>query len=77
MTRNLYLGADLTPAIVAPSLEALSIAATGRSCAEVERNDFPTRAEGLAEEILDRGTRPGRPAGGRPLAHGARSTSVF
>jgi endonuclease/exonuclease/phosphatase family metal-dependent hydrolase len=52
MTRNLYLGADLTPAIVAPSLEAF-VAANGQILREVTQNDFPTRAEGLAGEILD------------------------
>ena len=51
MTRNLYLGADLTPAIVAPSLEAF-VAANGQILREVTQNDFPTRAEGLAREIL-------------------------
>lgn len=52
MTRNLYLGADLTPAIGAPSLEALA-AANGQILREVTHNDFPTRAEGLAEEIIE------------------------
>jgi endonuclease/exonuclease/phosphatase family metal-dependent hydrolase len=51
MTRNLYLGADLGPAIGAPSLEAF-VAANGQILREVTANDFPTRAEGLAEEIL-------------------------
>jgi hypothetical protein len=51
MTRNLYLGADLTPAIVAGTPEAL-FAAAGQILGEVEHNDFPTRAEGLADEIL-------------------------
>jgi len=50
MTRNLYLGADLTPAIAAPSLEALT-AANGQILREVTENDFPTRAKGLAKEI--------------------------
>ena len=47
MTRNLYLGADLTPAIGAPSLEAF-VAANGQILREVTANDFPTRAKGLA-----------------------------
>jgi endonuclease/exonuclease/phosphatase family metal-dependent hydrolase len=51
MTRNLYLGADLGPAIAAGTPEAL-FAAAGQILKEVEHNDFPVRAEGLADEIL-------------------------
>jgi endonuclease/exonuclease/phosphatase family metal-dependent hydrolase len=53
MTRNVYLGANLTPAIGAPDFPAL-IAATGQILREVTDNDFPTRAEGLAQEILEK-----------------------
>ena len=52
MTRNVYLGANLTPAIGAPDLDTL-VAATGQILREVTHNDFPTRAEGLAQEILE------------------------
>lgn len=51
MTRNLYLGANLTPAIEASTPEALA-AANGQILREVVHNDFPTRAKGLADEIL-------------------------
>ena len=51
MTRNLYLGADLSPAIAATTPEALA-AANGQILREVVHNDFPTRAKGLAQEIL-------------------------
>jgi endonuclease/exonuclease/phosphatase family metal-dependent hydrolase len=50
MTRNLYLGANLTPAIDAKSLDEF-IAANGQILREVTLNDFPTRADGLADEI--------------------------
>jgi endonuclease/exonuclease/phosphatase family metal-dependent hydrolase len=51
MTRNIYLGADLGPAIAATTPDELSTA-NGQILREVVHNDFPTRAKGLAQEIL-------------------------
>ncbi|HEX9967556.1 MAG TPA: hypothetical protein VGB06_06395, partial [Solirubrobacterales bacterium] len=51
MTRNLYLGADLGPAIAAKTLSDV-VTANGQILRQVIANDFPTRAEGLADEIL-------------------------
>jgi endonuclease/exonuclease/phosphatase family metal-dependent hydrolase len=52
MTRNLYLGANLLPAIEAKSLPEF-VAANGQILREVTANDFPVRAQGLADEILE------------------------
>jgi endonuclease/exonuclease/phosphatase family metal-dependent hydrolase len=52
MTRNLYLGADLTPAIQSTSIGGF-IEANGEILRTVDASDFPVRAKGLAEEILE------------------------
>jgi endonuclease/exonuclease/phosphatase family metal-dependent hydrolase len=51
MTRNIYLGADLGPVIGAGNLEQV-VTAAGVIFRQVLDNEFPTRAEGLADEIL-------------------------
>jgi endonuclease/exonuclease/phosphatase family metal-dependent hydrolase len=51
MTRNIYLGADLTPAIAAKSTNEF-VEANGQILREVTANNFPVRAKGLAKEIL-------------------------
>jgi Endonuclease/Exonuclease/phosphatase family len=51
MTRNLYLGADLGPVIAAENPEQV-VTASGAILRDVIANDFPTRAKGLAQEIL-------------------------
>jgi hypothetical protein len=52
MTRNLYLGADLAPVIAAGNTEQV-VSASGAVLRDVVANDFPTRAKGLAHEILE------------------------
>src|SRR5687767_2413541 len=50
MSRNLYLGADLTPALTATSTTQLALAASA-ILETVNQTDFPARAEPLAREI--------------------------
>jgi len=50
MTRNVYLGADLGPAIAANNPNQFS-KANGQILRDVDTNNFPTRARGLAREI--------------------------
>ncbi len=50
MTRNLYLGADLGPAISSTGFEEF-IDANGQILRDVDTNNFPVRAKGLAKEI--------------------------
>jgi endonuclease/exonuclease/phosphatase family metal-dependent hydrolase len=53
MSRNIFLGADLGPAIEAKGVTAFT-EATGQILREVTANDFPVRAKGLAKEILQK-----------------------
>jgi endonuclease/exonuclease/phosphatase family metal-dependent hydrolase len=50
MTRNLFLGADLSPALAATGFEQF-IEANGAILREVDLTNFPLRAQGLAQEI--------------------------
>jgi endonuclease/exonuclease/phosphatase family metal-dependent hydrolase len=51
MSRNLYLGADLTPGVRATSFQSL-VNAAGGILKSVDTNKFATRARGLSAEIL-------------------------
>jgi endonuclease/exonuclease/phosphatase family metal-dependent hydrolase len=51
MTRNLYLGADLTPGVQAKTLQEL-VNGAGTILNQVDANNFPVRAKGLAQEML-------------------------
>jgi endonuclease/exonuclease/phosphatase family metal-dependent hydrolase len=53
MTRNLYLGADLGPAIQSTSTAGF-IEANGEIFRALEASNFPVRAKGLAKEILEK-----------------------
>ncbi len=50
MTRNLYLGADLDPVVKATSFSG-ALKAVAAGWAQVQANDFPTRARAIAAEI--------------------------
>jgi len=50
MTRNLYLGANLDPIVKAKSLPD-ALTAVAAAWAQVQANDFPTRARAIAREI--------------------------
>jgi endonuclease/exonuclease/phosphatase family metal-dependent hydrolase len=50
MTRNIYLGADLTRSITAASVSQL-LAANAQIFANVQQTNFPERAKALAREI--------------------------
>ncbi|WP_242345861.1 endonuclease/exonuclease/phosphatase family protein [Anaeromyxobacter terrae] len=50
MSRNLYLGAELGPAIAATNLDDF-LKATTEIWAMVQTNDFSVRAQGIADEI--------------------------
>jgi endonuclease/exonuclease/phosphatase family metal-dependent hydrolase len=52
MTRNVYLGADLSPGTSATSVQEL-VNAAGQILNEVDQNKFQVRARGLAQEILN------------------------
>ena len=52
MTRNIFLGADLGPALAANTFKQFT-RANGNILAEVDQTNFPLRAQALAAEIMD------------------------
>jgi endonuclease/exonuclease/phosphatase family metal-dependent hydrolase len=54
MSRNLYLGADLGPGMNATNLQEL-VNGAGQILNQVDANNFPVRAKGLAKEIKQTG----------------------
>src|SRR3954447_18545562 len=50
MTRNVYLGADLGPGMDAKDIQGL-VNGAGQILNQVDANNFPVRARGLAAEI--------------------------
>jgi endonuclease/exonuclease/phosphatase family metal-dependent hydrolase len=53
MTRNLYVGAELTPALMATTLPEV-VDANGGILRSVTATDFPLRSRALADEIRDK-----------------------
>jgi endonuclease/exonuclease/phosphatase family metal-dependent hydrolase len=53
MTRNLYLGTDLSPVLAAQTPEEFS-AAVQAAAAQIAANNFPERARALAAEIVEK-----------------------
>ena len=88
MTRNIYLGADLGPALAATTIPA-AVDGGGVIWAEVQATNFPERAVPLAEEIDDSDadlvglqevalwrTQTPSDLGGPPLTTGTSATDV-
>ena len=72
MTRNLYLGSDLSGVFNAKTLQEVADEA-GEIFNDVVANNFPLRAQALARGVPKEEARSGRPAGGLPVPHRARA----